>query len=39
MTVLKTLIALFKYCLEGFARYGCGVAGLPYPEEDKITLP
>jgi len=35
MTVLETLTALFNDVLEGLARYGCGVAGLPYYGDDN----
>ena len=31
MTVLETLTALFDDILEGLARFGCGMVGLPYP--------
>jgi hypothetical protein len=28
----ETLIALFDQLVEGLARFGCGLAGLPYPD-------
>jgi len=31
MTVQETLTALFDDILEGLARLGCGMVGLPYP--------
>jgi hypothetical protein len=31
MTVSETLIALFDDLIEGLARLGCGMVGLPYP--------
>ena len=33
MTVRETLIALFEDIIEGLARFGCGLAGLPYGED------
>jgi hypothetical protein len=30
MTVSEILTALFNDFIEGLARYGCGMAGLPY---------
>ena len=42
MTLLKILTALYKSFEEAFARYGCGVAGIPYPDDikdSKTTLP
>jgi hypothetical protein len=30
MTVRETLTALFNDIVEGFARFGCGLAGIPY---------
>jgi hypothetical protein len=35
MTVLEILTALFNDFVEGLARYGCGVAGLPYYEDHE----
>ena len=31
MTVSETLTALFDNIIEGLARMGCGMVGLPYP--------
>jgi hypothetical protein len=31
MTVSETLTALFDDIIEGLARMGCGMVGLPYP--------
>jgi hypothetical protein len=31
MTVSETLTALFDDLIEGLARMGCGMVGLPYP--------
>ena len=31
MTVSETLTALFDNMIEGLARMGCGMVGLPYP--------
>jgi hypothetical protein len=40
MTVRETLTVLFDYLIEGLARYGCGVTGMPYYDDaDKNTLP
>jgi hypothetical protein len=33
MTVRETLIVLFEDIIEGLARFGCGLAGLPYHED------
>ena len=38
MTVSETLTALFNDLIEGLARMGCGMVGLPYPvveDEDE----
>jgi hypothetical protein len=37
MTVQETLTALFDDIIEGLARLGCGMVGLPYPviEEER----
>jgi hypothetical protein len=37
MTVSETLTALFDDIIEGLARLGCGMVGLPYPviEEER----
>jgi len=37
MTVLETLTALFNDTIEGLARLGCGMVGVPYPtiEDDN----
>jgi hypothetical protein len=37
VTVKEILTALFDDILEGFARMGCGMVGLPYPyiEDDN----
>jgi hypothetical protein len=32
MTVRETLTALFNDIVEGLARFGCGLAGIPYDE-------
>lgn len=34
MTVSETLTVLFEDIIQGLARFGCGLAGLPYPYED-----
>jgi Na+/H+-translocating membrane pyrophosphatase len=31
-TVLAILTALFDDLIEGLARFGCGMVGLPYPD-------
>lgn len=33
MTVQEILTALFDSIIEGLARFGCGIVGLPYPED------
>jgi hypothetical protein len=32
MTVRETLTALFDDIIEGLARFGCGLAGIPYED-------
>lgn len=32
MTVRETLTAIIDAIIEGLARYGCGLAGLPYED-------
>jgi hypothetical protein len=38
MTVRETLTVLFNDLIEGLARFGCGMVGLPY-EESSANLP
>jgi hypothetical protein len=33
MTLQKILTALFDDIIEGLARFGCGLAGIPYESE------
>lgn len=33
MIAQETLIALFNDIVEGLARFGCGLAGIPYESE------
>jgi hypothetical protein len=33
MTVLEILTALFDDIIEGLARFGCGLEGIPYEKE------
>ncbi len=33
MIARETLIALFNDIVEGLARFGCGLAGIPYESE------
>jgi hypothetical protein len=34
-TTVVIVLAILTALYEGLSRYGCGVAGLPYYEEDK----
>jgi hypothetical protein len=33
MIARETLIALFEDIIEGLARFGCGLAGIPYEDQ------
>jgi hypothetical protein len=33
MTVLEILTVLFNDIVEGLSRFGCGMVGLPYPDD------
>jgi hypothetical protein len=35
MTVLEILTVLCKQLYEGLSRFGCGIAGIPYPYESE----
>lgn len=39
MTVLEILTVLFNDIVEGLSRFGCGMVGLPYPENDPALGP
>ena len=36
-TLQEILTAVFNDIIEGLARFGCGMVGLPYPEDYKDT--
>jgi hypothetical protein len=36
MTVREILTALFEGIIEGLARFGCGMVGLPYPDSGHL---
>lgn len=33
MTVQETLTVLFEQIIEGLARFGCGLGGIPYEDQ------